>query len=87
MSARSAVLAHEGGWDEFLLIAGPIVAIGGLLLLAKRRLERTEGADDPADPPDSADLADSADPAGSTTADAGDATTADGTARAIDQTP
>ena len=40
MSARPAVLAHEGGWDELLLIAGPIIAIAGLLLLAKRRLER-----------------------------------------------
>ena len=39
-AAVAAVLAHEGGWDEALLIAGPIVAIVGLLLLAKRRVDR-----------------------------------------------
>jgi hypothetical protein len=40
--AGPALLAHQGGWDEVLLIAGPIVAIAGLLVLAKRRVERTE---------------------------------------------
>jgi hypothetical protein len=45
------LLAHQGGWDEILLIAGPIVFIVGLLWLAKRRVERaaslqgTGGAD------------------------------------------
>jgi hypothetical protein len=34
------IVAHQGGWDEALLIAGPIVAIVGLLLLAKRRVDR-----------------------------------------------
>ena len=32
------VLAHQGGWDELLLVAGPIVVIGALLALAKRRV-------------------------------------------------
>lgn len=35
-----SILAHQGGWDEVLLIGGPIVAIVGLLLLAKRRVDR-----------------------------------------------
>jgi len=35
-----AVLAHQGGWDEILLVAGPIVVIVWLLWLAKRRLGR-----------------------------------------------
>jgi hypothetical protein len=35
----AALLAHEGGWDEALLIAGPIAAITGLLLLAKKRVD------------------------------------------------
>jgi hypothetical protein len=35
-----ALLAHQGGWDEILLIAGPIAVIMGLLWLAKRRVER-----------------------------------------------
>ena len=34
------VLAHEGGWDEILLVAGPIVLLALLLLLANRRAER-----------------------------------------------
>ena len=33
------MLAHQGGWDEVLLIGGPIVAIAGLLILAKKRVE------------------------------------------------
>ena len=34
------MLAHQGGWDEILLVLGPIVLVGGLLRLAKRRVER-----------------------------------------------
>ena len=37
--SRSALLAHQGGWDEILLIAGPIVVIVGLLMLAKKRVD------------------------------------------------
>jgi hypothetical protein len=33
------VLAHQGGWDEMLLVAGPIVVIIALLALAKRRVD------------------------------------------------
>ena len=33
------VLAHQGGWDEMLLVAGPIVVIAALLALAKRRVD------------------------------------------------
>lgn len=40
-AAGAALLAHQGGWDEFLLVAGPILIIVGLLRLAKRRVERT----------------------------------------------
>ena len=48
MSAASpALLAHQGGWDEILLIAGPIVLIMGLLWLAKRRVDHIDrGYDD-----------------------------------------
>ncbi|NBS30205.1 MAG: hypothetical protein EBS76_06760 [Actinobacteria bacterium] len=35
-----AVLAHQGGWDELLLIAVPIVIVIGLLAIVKRRVER-----------------------------------------------
>jgi len=34
-----AVLAHQGGWDEILLVLGPILVIAGLLKLAKKRVE------------------------------------------------
>jgi hypothetical protein len=35
-----ALVAHQGGWDEFLLVAAPIVVVGGLLWIAKRRVDR-----------------------------------------------
>jgi len=38
--AALALLAHQGGWDEILLVLGPILAIGGLLVLARKRAER-----------------------------------------------
>jgi hypothetical protein len=34
------VFAHQGGWDEVLLVVGPLVIIGGLLHLANRRLKK-----------------------------------------------
>lgn len=33
-----AVLGHQGGWDEILLIVGPIVVVVALLWVAKRRV-------------------------------------------------
>lgn len=39
MSAVSAIIAHQGGWDEALLIGTPILVIIGLLWLAKRRVD------------------------------------------------
>ena len=38
------ILAHQGGWDEMLLVAGPILLIAGLLTLAKRRVDRAAAA-------------------------------------------
>ena len=45
----TALLAHQGGWDEILWVAGPIVAIAGLLALAKRRVDRAHEARDTQD--------------------------------------
>ena len=45
MPAALVVLAHEGGWDEILLVAGPIVVLGAILWLANRRADRMAGAD------------------------------------------
>jgi hypothetical protein len=39
VTSVASLLAHQGGWDEVLLVAGPIVAIVGLLMLAKRRVD------------------------------------------------
>jgi hypothetical protein len=36
----ATMLAHQGGWDEILLVVGPMLAVGGLLWIAKRRVER-----------------------------------------------
>ncbi len=36
-----AILAHQGGWDEMLMVAAPILVIVGLLRLARRRAERS----------------------------------------------
>ena len=38
-----ALLAHQGGWDEFLFAAGPIALIVGLLWLANSRAKRLGG--------------------------------------------
>ncbi|MFM8016568.1 MAG: hypothetical protein ACKPCO_10965, partial [Actinomycetota bacterium] len=35
-----SVLAHQGGWDEILLVAGPIVVIVLLLWRATSRVKR-----------------------------------------------
>ena len=45
------LLAHQGGWDELLLVAAPIVVIVGVLAVVKRRVERAAvepGAVEPA---------------------------------------
>ncbi len=35
----SPLLAHQGGWDEILLVAGPIAVIVVLLAIVKRRID------------------------------------------------
>jgi len=42
MSFALALVAHQGGWDEILLVAGPIVIIVVLLAIAKRRVDRMQ---------------------------------------------
>ena len=38
-SGLLALVAHQGGWDEILLVAGPIVVIIAVLAIAKRRVD------------------------------------------------
>lgn len=33
------LFAHQGGWDEFLLVAAPVAFFGFLLWLANRRAQ------------------------------------------------
>jgi hypothetical protein len=40
MTALAAMLAHQGGWDEMLLVVGPIILIVGILAVVKRRVDR-----------------------------------------------
>jgi hypothetical protein len=43
------VLAHQGGWDEMLMVLVPIAVLVGLLALARRRADRLpDGAADTA---------------------------------------
>lgn len=34
------IIGHQGGWDEILYVAGPVLLIAGLLLIAHRRANR-----------------------------------------------
>ena len=45
------MFAHQGGWDEFLMVLVPIAALIGLLAIAKRRADRGEPTDQTDRPP------------------------------------
>ena len=51
----AAVLAHQGGWDEALLVAGPIAVVAGLLWLARRRVTKAHPSVSPDPSASSAD--------------------------------
>lgn len=40
VSTAAAVLAHQGGWDELLVVAIPIALFALLLVVANRRASR-----------------------------------------------
>lgn len=42
----AAVLAHQGGWDELLLVLVPLVVVAIVLLVANRRAKRLPHRDD-----------------------------------------
>ena len=52
MAMMSVLLAHQGGWDEVLLVGIPIAMIIALLAIAKRRVETNLPADTAAEQPD-----------------------------------
>ena len=43
-AVTALLLAHQGGWDEMLFVAVPILIFGGLLAVANRRASRIEAA-------------------------------------------
>ncbi len=45
----ATVLAHQGGWDEALLVAGPLLLFAGIVWNAKRRAVRQAQAQVDAD--------------------------------------
>lgn len=47
------MLAHQGGWDEILLILGPILVVVGILRMAKKRVDTVRQL--PLDPVEPAD--------------------------------
>jgi hypothetical protein len=44
LGSGPVLFAHQGGWDEVLLIGGPILIIMGLLWVAKRRVDSAAAA-------------------------------------------
>lgn len=42
----SALFAHQGGWDEILFVLAPLVVFAGLLVAARRRVDRLDEGDD-----------------------------------------
>jgi hypothetical protein len=47
----AVIVAHQGGWDEMLLVIGPIAIVAGLLWLARRRVMKAQ-PHEPADAPE-----------------------------------
>jgi len=39
----AALIAHQGGWDEILLVAAPIAVFAALLFVANRRAGQQQG--------------------------------------------
>ena len=46
---RSLLLAHQGGWDEFLMVAGPLLFLSLVVWLAARRFKTAEPESLPAE--------------------------------------
>jgi hypothetical protein len=46
-AVMALLLAHQGGWDEVLFVAVPIVIFGSLLAIANRRASRIEQQQQP----------------------------------------
>ena len=47
--AQLTVLAHQGGWDEVLLVLAPVALFAFLLYVANRRAAQLVDLEEPAD--------------------------------------
>ena len=45
----SAVLAHQGGWDEIMLVLAPVALFAFLLFVANKRAARLVDLEEPAE--------------------------------------
>lgn len=50
MTIAAVVLAHQGGWDEMLMVVAPIALFVLLLRIANSRAAATEDPDQPTSP-------------------------------------
>ena len=55
--SRAMLLAHQGGWDEILMVAVPVLVFGVLLRAANRRAQRQRNGRDDLPPEGPADNA------------------------------
>jgi hypothetical protein len=42
----TVLLAHQGGWDELVLLAGPVVMVAVLIFMSRRRGDDQDESDD-----------------------------------------
>ncbi len=53
----NSILAHQGGWDEILIIIGPLAAIVWVVALVRHRVRRETDAEAEAEAGSGADAA------------------------------
>lgn len=46
IAVADMLLAHQGGWDEMIFVAAPLILFGILLAIARRRVEAEDQKDD-----------------------------------------
>lgn len=44
--AERVILMHQGGWDEILLVVGPLVVIAVLVIVARKQAPVEDGESD-----------------------------------------
>lgn len=52
VSTVALLIAHQGGWDEVIVVFIPIAIFAGLLAVANRRATQEQAEREPPEPPD-----------------------------------